>query len=113
MARREVTTSTRATTAADGSVTLALAGPHRVGTRWNLRTLVVTSDTVGDGTFPTAKVYRSVVSTSAIIGTSRAANAVTFDASGDWLLPGDQLLIVIENAAPTSTASATLSAVET
>lgn len=74
--------------------------------------MVVTSERVGDGTYPTATVYRSIVSPSLAIGTSRAADRVTFDASGDWLLPGDSLIVVVEGAAAASTAAASLAAVE-
>lgn len=109
---REVGTSATGTTTASGTVTLSIPGPHRIGTRWDLRTLVVQSERVGDGTYPTATVYRSIATPSAAIGTSRAADRVTFDASGDWLLPGDSLLVVIEGAAASSTATATLAAIE-
>lgn len=107
---REVTTSARGTTDAAGSVTLSMAGPIRVSDRWELRTLTVTSERVGDGTYPTASVYRSIVSPAYLIGTSRAADRVTFAAEGDWLLPGDSLLVVIEGAAPSTVATASLSA---
>lgn len=109
---REVTTSARGTTDAAGAVTLSLPGPIRPLDRWDLRTLTVTSELPGDGTFPTAEVYRSIVSPAYLIGTSRAADRVTFDASGDWLLAADSLLVVIEGAAPASSATATLSAIE-
>lgn len=110
--RREVTTSARGTTSAAGSLTLSLSGPIRPGDRWELRTLTVTSERVGDGTYPTASVYRSIVSPAYLIGTSRAADRVTFDAEGDWLLAGDSLLIVIEGAAASTAAAAALSAIE-
>lgn len=110
--RREVTASTRGTTDGTGALTLSIPGPIRVTDRWELRTLTVTSERVGDGSYPTAEVYRSIVSPSYLIGTSRAADRVTFAAEGDWLLAGDSLLILIENTAPGTVATAALSAIE-
>lgn len=109
---REASTSARGTTDASGAVTLSLPGPHRMGTKWQLRTLTLTSSRAGDGTYPTASIYRSIVSPSYLIGTSRAADRVTFDASGDWLLPGDALLVRIEGTAPATAATAALAAIE-
>lgn len=92
---------------------MSLPGPIRHGYRWELKTLTVTSDRVGDGSYPTASVYRSIVSPSYLIGTSRAADRVTFAADGDWLLAGDSLLVLIEGAAPGTVAYVSLAAMVT
>ena len=109
---RDVNETGRATVDASGTATVIVRGPHRTLTRWQLVTVTIQSTRVGDGTYPTAKVYRSLVADAAVIGTSRAADAVTFDASGDWLLPGDQLVVVVEGASPGTLATVNLFARE-
>lgn len=109
---REVITGGNATADGAGSALIVVAGPHRTATRWQLTSAVLTSTPVGDGTFPTARVYRSAINPANLMGTSRAADAVTFDASGDWLLPGDQLLVEIEQTSPGSVANFTLYGIE-
>ena len=108
---RDVSVSARGTTDAAGSVTLSLPGPHRPLSRWNLTSLVVTSDATGSA-LPTAKVYRSIIARSSLLGTSRSADAVTFETDGDYLQPADSLFIVIEGAEPGTVAVANLYAIE-
>jgi hypothetical protein len=108
----EVAQSGEAVSDAAGVATVIVRGPHRTGTRWALRTVVVVSQRVGDGTYPVATVYRGVVDQHSALGTSRAADRVTFNAAGDWLLAGDQLIIVITNTAPATRAVVSLTAVE-
>lgn len=110
--QRETSRSATAVVDATGSATLRIAGPIVAGSRWELRTLVLSSQRVGDGTYPTATVYRSIEAPPYAIGTSRAADQVTFNASGDWLLAGDSLIVVIEQAAPGTIAQCALSAIE-
>lgn len=109
---RDVSGTASGLTAADGSITLTIPGPHRIGTRWSISSLTVESTRAVAAGFPTAAVYRSAVIRSALLGKSRTADAVTFDGQGDWLLPGDQLLIVIENTEPASRATVNLYAQE-
>jgi len=109
---RTLAASGRATVGADGTAVVRIAGPHRPLTRWNLATVVVQSERVGDGTYPTCTVYRSVATPAYAIGTSRAADRVTFDASGDWLLAGDTLLVEVEGAAVGAVVVVSMSAVE-
>ncbi len=93
-----------------GGCTLRIVGPHRTGDIWRLRTLVISS-TKGSG-YPTAAVYRSAVVPSALLGESRAADKVTFNATTDELYPSDQLVIVLANVAPSTVVTANLYATE-
>lgn len=97
---------------AGGRATLIIRGPWRTATRWNLVNLFVASERVGDGTYPTADVYKNSELESNRLGTSRTADATTFDARGDWLLPGDQLVVVFSNTAPGTLCVANLRAIE-
>lgn len=92
-------------------MTLQIPGPHRTGTRWSINSATIESTRAAIG-FPTASLYRSIVAASALIGTSRSADAVTFDGQGDWLLPGDQLIAVIEGAEPSTRATLNIYASE-
>ena len=94
----------RGTVNAGGAVTVTLAGPP-AWWRYDLSTVVCSVGLDSAGSRPTAAVYRGYIGQSQLLGTSRSADAVTFDASpGDVLLPGDSLIVVFANAAPGSTA---------
>lgn len=110
---REVLTGRSATVDGSGVALIIVPGPHRTATRWQLTSATLTSVALGDGTFPTARVYRSAVDPAFLMGTSRAADQVTFDATGDWLLPGDQVVVRVENCQPGSLAVFNLYALET
>ncbi len=109
---RDVSGTATGITDATGSITLTIPGPHRPGTRWSISSMTVESERDPAAGFPTAAVYRSAVIRSALLGSSRSADAVTFDGQGDWLLPGDQLLVVIEGALPATRATVNLYASE-
>jgi hypothetical protein len=108
---REVRQTAQGIVSGSGSVTLNIPGPHRIGYRWNLATVVISSVRAATG-YPTASIYLSAVVPSALLGESRTADKVTFDASTDVMRPGDRLIIVIANALAGSTAVANLFAVE-
>lgn len=105
---RDVGETATATTDGAGRAVLVIRGPHRTGTSWRLTSLVITSTRVGDGSYPTADLYRSLIADSQLIGSSRAADRVTFSGDNDWLKPGDQMLIVVQGAAPGTQATANL-----
>jgi hypothetical protein len=109
---RDVHETSTATVAGDGSATVNIAGPHRTGTRWELRTVVVASTRASTGGYPTAAVYRGAAVPSLLLGESRTADKVTFDATTDVLFPGDTLLVVLADAEPGSTAVVNLYARE-
>lgn len=109
---RDVSGTATGTTDAAGTVMLTIPGPHRTGTRWSISSLTIESTRATTGGYPSASVYRSIVARSALIGTARTADTVTFDGQGDWLLPGDQLIAVIENAEPSTRATVNLYASE-
>lgn len=108
---RDVAESARGTVDAFGRALLTIRGPHRNGSRWALTSVVLRSTGTSDGR-PTAAVYRGTIASDTLLGESRAADSVTFDARGDWLHQSDQLLIVVENASPGSTVTANLFASE-
>lgn len=110
MAVRNVRESATGTTDANGAVTLRIEGPHRTGSEWVCRALVLQSVKAAAG-YPQAAVYRTDVAPYALLGESRAADKVTFD-SDDVLVPGDTLVIVITGAEPNTSAVANLTAVE-
>ncbi len=88
------TGSTVADVAGDATVIIQGPGPFA---RYELSSVVVSSTRAGTG-YPTATVYRSVISPSNRLGFSRIADADTFDAdAGDVLLPGDSLVVVFAN----------------
>lgn len=109
---RDVAESGRGTVGVDGSAIVALRGPHRNLSRWSLSSVVVTSTPPTGGGYPTARVYRSTVSDATLLGLSRAADRVTFDATGDWLHQGDQLIVIVENAEPATAVTVNLYATE-
>jgi hypothetical protein len=109
---RDVHETGTATVAAAGTATVTIEGPHRTSTRWNLRTVVVASTRAGTGGYPTAAVYRGAAVPSLLLGESRTADKVTFDASTDVMLPGDSLIVVIGNAEPGSLVVVNLYATE-
>jgi hypothetical protein len=95
----------RAVVSGSGSATITIAGPPSWW-RVELSTVVVSSVRANTTSFPTCAVYRSTVTPSQLLGQSRSADAVTFDAApGDVLLPGDQLIAVIAGALAGSTAT--------
>lgn len=109
---RDVSESATGTTGLDGSALLVIRGPHRNLSRWSLQSLVVTSTRPTAGGYPIARVYRSTVSDATLLGISRAADKVTFDALGGWLLQGDQLLVIVDGAEPGQPVHANLFASE-
>ncbi len=98
---RTVFESARATTDGSGDATLRINGPHRIGTRWELSSVVVSCERDGT-TYPVASIYRSAVVPAQLMGESRSADRVTFDAKGDVLLPGDVLVVVVSGASPST-----------
>lgn len=108
---REVRQTAQGVASGAGAVTLIIPGPHRIGYRWNLATLVLRSPKPAVD-YPQAAVYLSAITPSALLGESRTADKVTFDASTDVMRPGDQLIIVFTNVAPAGLAVANLYAVE-
>lgn len=109
---RDVHETSTATVAGDGSATVRIPGPHRTGSRWELRTVVVSCPRATVGGYPTAAVYRGAAVPSLLLGESRTADKVTFDATTDVLFPGDELLTVIENSEPGGTVVVNLYAAE-
>lgn len=97
---RNVAASASGLADAGGAITLTIAGPHRNLSTWRLGTVVVTSQAPADGPLPTCAVYRSYVATSTLLGESRAADKVSFDASTDWLAQADSLIVVVAGAEP-------------
>lgn len=85
----------RAIASGSGAATVIIAGPP-AWWRIDLSTVVVASTRANTTSFPTCAVYRSTITPASLLGQSRSADAVTFDASpGDALLPGDQLIAVL------------------
>lgn len=104
---RTVFESARGTTDGTGAATLRINGPHRIGSRWELSTVVVRCERDGN-TYPLASIYRSAVVPAQLMGESRSADRVTFDATGDVLLPGDVLVLVVTGAAPSTSVQVNL-----
>lgn len=108
---REVRQTAQGVASGSGTVTLNIPGPHRIGYRWNLSTVVISSSRAATG-YPSAAVYLSAVVPSALLGESRTADKVTFDASTDVMRPGDRLIIVMTNVLAGSPVVVNLFAVE-
>ncbi len=90
-----------------GTATVTVRGPHRVGTTWELGQAVL-SATVdpAPNTSCEARLYRSFVHPSQLLGTSLGADADTMEGlPGDVLSPGDTLVVVFIGCAPGSTAN--------
>lgn len=69
-----------------------------------LSQVVIKSTANATGALPQGALYRSQVIRSQLLGESRAADKVTFEGfAGDELFHGDQLIVVITGAAPTTT----------
>ncbi len=94
----------RAVIPASGGVTVSLNGPP-AWWRYDLDTVVCTVGRVSTASLPTCNVYRGYIGQSQLLGHSRAADNVTFDAApGDVLMPGDFLIVVFAGALVGSTA---------
>jgi len=89
--------SGQATVPASGSVTVTLNGPP-AWWKYDLTTVVCTVGKNGQ-TFPECDVYRGWVADSQLLGHSRSADNVTFNAApGDVLMPGDFLIVIFTAA---------------
>lgn len=94
----------RAVVPAGGAVNVILTGPP-AWWRYELSTVVCSVGLVSAAARPTAAVYRGYIGQSQLLGQSRAADAVTFQAApGDMLLPGDSLIVVFAGCLVGSTA---------
>lgn len=83
-----------------GRALVTVRGPHRTGTTWVIGYAALQSTGAAGGS-PTAKLYRSFVHDSQLLGTSVVADADTMEGlPGDVLSPGDSLVVVFEALAP-------------
>lgn len=95
-----------AVVAADGSAIVTVPGPHRVGTTWQLGQAVLSATVFAVSDPCEARLYRSFVHPSQLLGTSVTADADTMEGlPGDILSPGDNLVTVFTGCLPGSTAT--------